>query len=474
MVLLVLSICAFVFLAAKCWSMYVTSSSDGTPPHDVATAAPAEDDSAREDPFTHSRIGEDKASSNSSDSPLTLPWRFDAKGLEFLVGVPPLLLYQRPKRVSWSRSGESVADRPSPVKIACLYAGFMRDFERMYGSCHEFHSAKYCGVSKKNKMYGNQKAFIIAPSNCDVFISTWHIRGAGRFSTSTYNMRDIVPVQAVKRIYGDQLAVLHLQNYTPYMQAWDYMHVFSRDFPQTKPTVLGGDPHAGIYLWAGVPVTNHYLRRNDYSQSYKQWCVLQLVKGYGEDYDLYFRLRADLRAVMRLFNFQFSAHTKGSIEFSMEEIPNVTQGIRTAPGTQVAVRAGMLPSHARRTMPSSAQSEAPQSSEPTSGSEDGSSRGYAVARTHIVGPGRLHVNNFDVGDFGFLGPPQMIDRLGDVWKYCLRNSSERVPFVRHSTISEYNLMVWRIVFDNQWLVDSGGRYLWVSRRLHQKTRGRTK
>mmetsp|Transcript_29869 Transcript_29869/g.92184 ORF Transcript_29869/g.92184 Transcript_29869/m.92184 type:complete len:97 (+) Transcript_29869:2-292(+) len=50
--------------------------------------------------------------------------------------------------------------------------------------------------------------------------------------------------------------------------------------------------------------------------------------------------------------------------------------------------------------------------------------------------------------------------------YCLADPDAAVApveKVQHETIAEYNLMLWRIIFDERWGIDSGQRYLWVSR-----------
>ena len=44
---------------------------------------------------------------------------------------------------------------------------------------------------------------------------------------------------------------------------------------------------------------------------------------------------------------------------------------------------------------------------------------YVEDTWHTVHASRLHVNNFDIGDFGFLGPPLMVIELSKLWYYCI-------------------------------------------------------
>jgi hypothetical protein len=95
-----------------------------------------------------------------------------------------------------------------------------------------------------------------------------------------------------------------VQNYTQYGRLWRFMQRFPRGFQQTRPTELHNDDKF-VPRWEGTPEDKLFLRMNDYSQAYKQWCVLRLVDTHHIKYDLYFRLRPDLRTVALIFDFKW-------------------------------------------------------------------------------------------------------------------------------------------------------------------------
>ena len=355
--------------------------------------------------------------------------------LEFVKGVPPVALYMRPdvgarwrelEGAAAAGSGSSSRGTRSVVRVACLFAGFVRDYENMLMRCSDSKtSRRKCSISHHAKFYGNLRTNIIEPLNCDVYASTWNIRGKGRFNVHNYDHRQTISVEQLQQAYGSQLAGLHVQNYSVYEPVWKYMHKYTRAFPQIRPTKLFVDRRAGTASFAGVPELNFLMRQNDYSQSYKHWCVVQLALLSQFPYDAFYRMRFDLRAVARLHSLRFA--------------------VDATTGDEI-VRFGIA-----------------RGAEAESG---------AAASTHFISSRRIHAHNFDISDFGYFGPVQMIQHLASVWFYCLASAAPQavcpipfVPNVPRVTFSEYNYMLWRLIFDNKWAVDSGNRYLYASRRF---------
>lgn len=351
-----------------------------------------------------------------TDFPKLPPTSSTNTSLELVNGSAPLYLWERTEvRGPCTRCRNRTASDKPQVRMACLYAGFMRNWEWMLGTCREMQTSHFCGFPNCAKLFGSQRKSLLQSTDCDVFISTWHIRGAGRFSTTAYDMAQTLPLDRVLNLYKDWLTALHVQNYSLYESVWRDMHLYPRVFPQSRPAALLDASNPRAARWQGRDQTRHFLRRNDYSQAYKHWCVLQLVDRSAFKYDVYFRLRTDLR------------------------MTRIMRSLRFAPGT----------------------------SETTATVEFKLEAANGSASIHTVSDNRLHVNNFDVGDFGFLGRPAMIRHLSTiVWDYCRAppvEGMQPVKRVAHSQISEYNLMLWRAIFDAKWDVDSGMRYLWVSR-----------
>jgi hypothetical protein len=178
---------------------------------------------------------------------------------------------------------------------------------------------------------------------------------------------------------------------------------------------------------------NWVIRTNDYSQSYKHWCVVNLALLSGVQYDLFFRLRFDLRTTKTLHSLRFA-----TLRSSNQRV--VTFKLR--PWNPIS----MAPDELNATA------------------------SFDADRIHFVSATRIHSSNFDIADFGFMGPVPLIEGLSRLWWYCLSRPGSPLapfPFVRNvssrTLYSEYNLMLWRIVFENKWTVDSGGLYLRVSR-----------
>lgn len=351
--------------------------------------------------------------------------------LEFITSVPPLYLYRRdhPEK-RWEALDAAAGERQT--RSACLYAGFPRNLEKMYSSCRDTKSERSCMNVHRNKLFGNMRDNVVSATMCDVYVTTWEIRGAGRYSTTKYDMNDAFPTSLLHTVYGEQLAAAHVQNFTQYQKLWTYMHKFSRVFPQTRPTKLHVNQLTKEASFEGVPELNHVIRINDYSQSYKHWVVANLALLSTVAYDVFFRLRLDLRVSSRLdmltpmmLNAEESHGTR-AVGFRLESAPY---------GGPRRVNASVLESPIR----------------------------YVTAN-------RVHVGNFDIADFGFMAPPFLIEELSRLWYYCLTSPGSPIAsfdfalsLTPSEKYSEYNLMLWRIIFDNKWSVDSGGRYLWVSR-----------
>jgi hypothetical protein len=414
--------------------------------------------------------------------------------LEFLKNVPVVVDYWRPERIR-PHHAKPRKDGSEPVRIACLYAGFVRDFEKMWMTCGDMKRThpKFCNHPKRRKFFGQQRANIVDATECDIFLSTWDIRGAGRFNTVVYDYNKTVTAWEIRKLYGARLARLHMQNYTAYQPLWYWMYGFKRDFPQTHPTVAHVDSERRV-SWEGVPESNPFVRINDYSQSYKQWCVLQLVNRFSNHYDLYFRLRTDLRSTHMLENFRFADNMSYPLPAYETAVPgsNVTAAPPAIPFKTVnrtilfdlrkmedkekkykhgaKYKRPTIPPKDANGKPILATKAPPGSLNETDSdvaADDAEEDPLASRRditAHSIHASRLHVNNFDIGDFGFMGPPAMVTELAKLWDYCIAPSELRSLTIDHDDISEYNLMLWRIVFDNKWQVDSGGRYLWVSRR----------
>ena len=495
--------------------------------------------------------------------------------LEFLRSVPSTTLYYRTAHgkaaAAEATSSSSASSFSSQPRIACLYAGFMRNYQMMLAPCR----GARCRVPRHAKAFGDTRRKILVGTQCDVFLSTWHLRGVGRFFTTSYDEGDLIQADDVIRSFGeDRVAALHVQNYTPYGEFWMYTHRFYRHFPQTRPLGYRSDAQLGLasLRWHGVPASNVLLRPNDFSQSYKHWCVLRLVADYlkrdplaRKDYDVYFRLRPDVRSDRFLQHFRFVDSFPRRTELSRRQLvvvnADTTSGLADATRRPLASReqqvggAADLPQRspfsasrrrlvafisatlsqsdfetgnataARQYATSLALWRAATASDATSGSGGSApvKPGIVPAVTvHYAGRDVIHVNNHDVGDFGFMGSPTVIRALGQLWPlYCRKPPGTRdaagktLPVTRppdiarigSSPVSEYNLMLWRIIFDHQvravgnsssskdaedngdnqllpdddaaaavlthdavpegpphyWLVDSGLRYLFVSR-----------
>lgn len=184
--------------------------------------------------------------------------------------------------------------KKTAVRIACLYAGFLRDYLYMLDQCNDHPTTRWCGNKANEKFFGNQRRAILDPLDCDVFMTTWHIRGKGHYNVNQYDMKDVIQQEGVKKKYGDRMAVLHVQNYSVYDLIWVTMSKQIRNFTESYPVEKGD--HKKNKMWRGVPTYRMFFSTNDYSQSYKHWVAVKLADRYPVKYDLYFRLRPDLRA----------------------------------------------------------------------------------------------------------------------------------------------------------------------------------
>lgn len=393
--------------------------------------------------------------------------------LEFIRDLQPQYFYLKTKEELHEKWMKTAADRGTTtsetVKMACLYAGFVRDFENMFVGCRDKKDSTFCSKSKLRKFFGNQREYLLDSTDCDVYLSTWDIRGGGRFSTTKYDMKETVDGARVKYYYRHRMAGLHVQRYADYQHVWRYMHKFRRNFPQMRPTSAKHD-RAGEESWTGRHETNELLRLNDYSQSYKQWAVVQLVARTGFKYDLYYRLRCDLRMTSKLSNFQFDAADRSKIHFEIlqverEEDKKARKRLMAGGGGGTAGGKALADE----------DDDIKKVLTADSAQDDDKVTEVNITRRHFVTPTRIHTSNFDIADFGFMGTPEVIEKLTHVWWLCLEPSADWVPSIAGKAISEYNLMVWRIIFDSKWEVDSGGRYLWVSRRhgMNPKNAGTT-
>jgi hypothetical protein len=321
----------------------------------------------------------------------------------------------------------------SAPRVACILAGFMRNYELMLQRCRDHKTTKYCSKVALSKNYGRQRHNILDGTDCDVHIATWNIRGVGRYNTDVYDQSVGAAVRpsALRRAYGPRLASLHIQQYAAYEKVWRRMYNVSKDFKQLKSLakVLTARLPEQTGVWPGVNDTRKYLRINDFSQAYKHWVALFVTNAYakaaGDEYDVYLRLRPDLRASRRLDQFAWVNRDEGTLRFNVS-------------GIFATIKNKFY------------------------------DRETFVSKEHFVGPSTLHVNSWDVSDFGFMGPPAMINRLGRLWP-DIRDAPVNTDapslsaVLARDGVAEYNLMLWRIVRDAGWTVDAGDRYLSVSR-----------
>ena len=326
-----------------------------------------------------------------SDVPVPTPSNLE------LAGTDPWYMYRR--------------ETPRPVKaavrIACLYVGFLRDYGFMLDRCEDHRRRSWCGDGKQ-KFFGNQRRAILEPLDCDVFMTTWHVGGKGRYSTYHYDMNDVIRPEEVKAKYGDRMAVLHVQNYSVYDLIWRKMTTQIRNFTESYP-VERGDQTLNK-MWRGVPTYRMFFRSNDYSQSYKHWVVVKLADRYPVKYDLYYRLRTDLRT-SRSFVAPFLRVSDSEFHFRMTNDP----------------------------------------------------------RVHVINSTSLHVHAPDYSDFGYMAVPDNIRFLTRVWsEQCLANGTAMTPEMAAGDMrphhADYNRVVWFNVFQKKWAIDFGFTYLHVSRR----------
>eukprot|EP00759_Apiculatamorpha_spiralis_P030397 PhF_6_TR32142/c0_g2_i4/m.47618 len=316
-----------------------------------------------------------------------------------LVGKEPWYYAQRePAQRSYSQR----------IRVGCLFVGFMRDYDKMLKTCQEARPS-WCRDPIKVKFYGGQERNILRPLDCDVFITTWHIGGKGRYHTQTYDMNDIIKPKQIMDAYGSRLAILHVQNYTQYGPIWKNMSRYMRNFTEAYP-IERGDQMSNK-MWKHRPTPRGFFRTNDYSQSYKHWVIVQLADTFPVKYDLYMRLRTDLRTSSRFLTLNGDTGSQ-RYWFRMTNDP----------------------------------------------------------KNHTIHPRRIHVHAPDISDFGYMGTPENIRYLSTVWtRLCLvlgRLTNMSMQMIMNDQ-ADYNRVVWQHVFDEGWEVDFGFTYLQISRRYKE-------
>ena len=246
-------------------------------------------------------------------------------------------------------------------KIACLISGFLRRFEIMLDSCPPESGCRKGGYLRER---------ILDSLNCDIFVSTYNIRGYGGRAFHDYgngnsNNGDLLSANYIASVFHhhqhqqqkkrkssssptSQLVGLQVQPFlASSSSSFSFENLFikmeekpkSKDFyfSQAKPRkfssknydssvgLLGngkwemrrktendGDNEKQQDSWSFVKDdTKQFLRRNDYSQVYKQYCVWEMAVLYEEEeqyfYDFFYRLRMDLkpRKVLSLSGFDY-------------------------------------------------------------------------------------------------------------------------------------------------------------------------
>eukprot|EP00758_Cryptobia_borreli_P003775 Tbor_TRINITY_DN3976_c0_g1::TRINITY_DN3976_c0_g1_i1::g.789::m.789 len=336
----------------------------------------------------------------------------------------------------------------SIVSVACIYAGFLRDYKNMFRPCMK----KEC-----SKKIGGQQTNMVDSSKCDIYMSTWDIYGKGRYSVSKYDMTSKFDIADIKQIYGNRLAALHVQPYNKYERILKFMARYPRLFPQTRPV------YSSKRSWKGIPEARYMIRINDYSQSYKHWCVVQLALLSGFKYDLFLRLRPDLRTVGRISNFRFALEYSNRGELEGNELNENKECEKFGKSDGQSKLMKCKPAIAFEVTLFYHSNKPPSN------------------HTSYITANRLHTQVFKHSDFGFIGTPEMIQALTAPWFYCLMPPRSSVlspvgpyPPIRalsreftfdSEIISEYNLILWRVVFDSKWEIDDGKEYLRVSRRF---------
>jgi hypothetical protein len=146
------------------------------------------------------------------------------------------------------------------------------------------------------KAFGMQRERLWSPTLCDIVMSTWDVHGVGSYTTSTYAKSSPVDLVALAELMKPYLRTLHVQNYTLYEPIFHRMAMHRRTFH-------------GWHSKEGL-ITKPYLRSHSYSQAYKMDVAVKLTDGLGVRYDVYVRMRPDLRVEMPI---SFGFHHKSSM-----------------------------------------------------------------------------------------------------------------------------------------------------------------
>eukprot|EP00760_Papus_ankaliazontas_P003980 PhM_4_TR11672/c1_g1_i3/m.86634 len=217
--------------------------------------------------------------------PRRTPWE--------LVEEDPVLYHRDEARLSkrqrQTRSG--AASAASFPNVACVYTGFIRDFARMAENC-----TVNCNKIIR-KLWGGHRWRLWHSTECDIFMTTWHMHGVGGylrlfFDQVTSPDVDLVRLADIMRPF---LAVLHVQNYTLYDGIFKNMSRARRSYSEYQ--------HDGV-------THKPYMRFNDISHAYKLYVAWNLVASASSPYDVIVRIRPDVWFI-RSFSMQWASATKG-------------------------------------------------------------------------------------------------------------------------------------------------------------------
>ena len=333
--------------------------------------------------------------------------------------------------------------------------------------------------------YGFQFDRIIKPLDCDVFLSTWNINGAGRYFTTDYDENNIVapPSFWMSRL-GGYLAAIHVHTYAPYGELWHAAHRFPRSFPQirVKSTfeemeLRKRDPSR---MFGTYNNENKFIRLNDYSQSFKHYCAVLLTWSYETwargSYDLYFRLRTDERAIRWFVPGSAIAWKQIQQNDADDEDDTLNKKKTTASkrsaqpldmkfATVETCPPGAIPvswqqqlnstSSASSTASNQQQQQNPGTAAAAGGDDGLDAAGYPssffACATHVLSASitnphqnrsfdslfsvfqkdfapkqKVGINAFDIADFAYLGSPEIIGYFGaHIWDFCVQKTPDQ-------------------------------------------------
>ena len=448
------------------------------------------------------------------------------------------VFYDAPAEAS---ARQSAANRP---RVACLISGFLRNFEEVLDGCPGGVTSTGGGPDvdelRNCPKGGYLRRRVLDPLDCDVFVSTWDIRGFGGRGVTRYDSSQTLTAAQIRHGFGrKRLRGLHIESYlgssspatspppplpvalqasnvapsvrsmpdqdrdgatvpaaaTP-TAAEDDESKFSHErnftrremekryFWQVKPRLLMAAPFASAQGLAGniewgpddsdrVVESLRLLRRNDYSQAYKQWCVLALASLYERRlrlaaaptrartadsdgyYDFYFRTRPDIRSRAVIVGWRWA-------------------------DAAAAAAAASQPLRRRRVAEFKLERRQP----------GGSGGGHGGGSVHTVHERRLHVHARDLSDFVMLASANVTRTvIRSLYRQTLRRArsidaaTQRQGTPPAGTFAEYNLMFWHVIFahekggaaatdsDAHWEVDSGGGYVKMSTKGKPKRLG---